>query len=185
MKIVSILVVLMLLVGCSSTPQKLTVAPQLQFSELSGANTGVELIINDKRENTARLGYRNAKNQGEITFNASLSSSLGESIQQALLDQGIEMKKGPEPLTKLEIQVLELYYRSPDETWVSHIEMGAKILVSVSRGNTNIKKRFASNRSQDVATAPTAEFNENFMNAMLSELLNKALNDKEIANFLK
>lgn len=176
---------LLLLTACSSTPQKLTVAPELSFERLKGAKTGIELLISDERENTKILGYRNAKKQGEITFTQSLSQSLGESIQQAMLSQGVNMNKGPEPLTKLEVQILDLHYRTPDETWVSHIEMGAEILVSVTRGNTNIKKRFTSKRSQDVATAPTAEFNENFMNGMLSELLNKAMNDKEVSSFLK
>lgn len=185
MKYLFTLAITILLTACSSTPQKLTVAPELMFENLRGASTGVELVISDERENTKILGYRNAKKQGEISFTQPLSQSLGESIQTALLEQGIVMKKGPEPLTRLEVQIIDLHYHTPDETWVSHIKMGAEILVSVTRGNTNIKKRFASNRSQDVATAPTAEFNEGFMNGMLSELLNKALNDKEISNFLK
>lgn len=182
--IISMLAVLML-AACSSTPQVLTVAPVLSLSKIKGASVPVELVISDQRENTELLGYRNAKNQGEITFSEPLSKALGEAIQTELQNQGIQMKKGPEPLTKLEIQVVELNYRSPDETWVSHIEMKAEILVSVTRGTTNIKKRFTANRSQDVATAPTAEFNQNFLNGMLSELINKALNDSEIANFLK
>jgi len=185
MKLITLLLGSLLLVACSSTPQKLTVAPELMFSSVKGAKVAVELVINDQRENTKILGYRNAKKQGALTFSQPLSKALGESIQKALLDQGIQMKKGPEPLTKLEIQILEFYYRTPDETWVSKIEMGAEILVSVTRGNSNIKKRFSSKRNQDVATAPTVEFNEAFMNGMLSELLNKAMNDREISDFLK
>lgn len=185
MKVLLILCGVLLLSACSTSPQKLNVLPDLSFGNIQGAKVAVELIISDKREDTKILGYRNAKRQGPITFSQPLSKTLGESIQKALQQQGVEMKKGPEPLSKLEVQVLDLFYRSPDETWVSKIEMGATILVSVTRGNSNIKKRFSANRHQDVATAPSAEFNQEFMNAMLSELLNKAMNDREIASFLK
>lgn len=48
-----------------------------------------------------------------------------------------------------------------------------------------LKSDFQENKSQDVATAPSVEFNENYMNALLSELVNKAMNDREVINFLK
>ena len=102
-----------------------------------------------------------------------------------MLAQDVDMKKGPEPLSKLEVTIVKLRYFSPDENWVSHIELEGEIVVTISRSGSSLTKRFAANRAQDVATAPTKEFNENYLNTMLSELFNKALNDKEVVNFLK
>ena len=180
-----IISVIALMAGCSIGPQKLNVEPLLSLDNLNGVVTPVELVISDKRTNENVLGYRNAKKQGEIGFTDSVAKSLGEGIQAALLAQGINMNRGPQPFTRLEVQVYNLEYFTPDETWVSSIEMKAEILIVVSRGGASVKKRFKSNRKQDVVTAPNKEFNEKFMNTLLSELLNKALNDKEIVNFLK
>ena len=177
--------VLAFLAGCATSPQQVQVAPVLMLDSLKDVTLPIELVVTDKRDNVTLLGYRNAKQEGEITFSESVSKSLGEKIQSALIYQGINMTKGPQPFTRLEVELYELSYRSPDETWVSGIEMNAEILVIVKRSEASLKKRFKSNRKQDVVTAPSQEFNEGFMNALLSELINKALNDKEIVNFLK
>lgn len=174
-----------MMAGCAKGPQKLDVAPILSLDNLNGVVTPIELVISDKRANENVLGYRNAKKQGVIGFTDSVAKSLGEGIQGALLSQGINMSRGPQPFTRLEVQVYNLEYFTPDESWVSSIEMKAEILIVVSRGGASVKKRFKANRKQDVVTAPNKEFNEKFMNTLLSELLNKALNDKEIVNFLK
>lgn len=178
-------VLMLLLVGCAVGPQSLKVDPQLNFEQLKGVTVPVELIVKDKRDDTDLLGYRNAKNQGPISFEEALAKSIGESLQNAMLAQDIDMKKGPEPLSKLEVTIVKLRYFSPDENWVSHIELEGEIVVTISRSGSSLTKRFAANRAQDVTTAPTQEFNENYLNTMLSELFNKALNDKEVVNFLK
>jgi len=175
-----------LLVGCATSPQTLTVAPELVLTPLNGVVVPIELKVTDNRANTDLLGYRNAKQQGPISFSESLAKSIGETVEQALNEQGVETKVGgPEPKTVLEIEIDELKYWSPDESWVSRIEMKAEMSVKVSRGQTHIKKRFASNRMQEVATAPTAEYNQIFLNGMLTELLTKALSDREIVSFIK
>lgn len=186
MKKLTLAFMVFLLAGCATSPQTLTVAPELVLTPLSGVSMPVELLVKDSRENTELLGYRNAKQQGPISFSESLAKSIGETVEKALNDQGVETKAGgPEPKTVMEIEIEELKYWSPDESWVSRIEMKAEISVKVTRGQTSIKKRFASNRMQEVATAPTAEYNQIFLNAMLTELLTKALSDREIVSFIK
>ncbi|WP_283786658.1 YajG family lipoprotein [Bermanella sp. WJH001] len=185
MKNIVIALCLLALVGCAVGPQSLKVSPQLDFAQLNGVTVPIELVVSDQRENTELLGYRNAKNQGPISFEASLAKSVGESLQAAMVAQNIEMRKGPEPLSKLEVTIVKLHYFSPDESWVNHIELEGEIVVKITRSGSSLTKRFAANRAQDVATAPAKEFNENYLNTMLSELFNKALNDKEIVNFLK
>ena len=185
MKLYLSALLILLLAGCAVGPQTLKVDPKLNFEQLRGAVVPIELVITDKRENTDLLGYRNAKKQGPIRFEKALAESLGQALQEAMLVQDIDMKKGPEPLSKLEVSIIKLRYFSPDESWVSHIELEGEIVVTISRSGSSLTKRFAANRAQDVATAPTQEFNQNYLNTMLTELFNKALNDKEVVNFLK
>jgi len=185
MKLLISAFLVLVLAGCAVGPQSLKVDPQLNFEQLNGVKVPIELIVKDTRKDTELLGYRNAKNQGPISFEEALAKSIGESLQNAMLAQNIDMQKGPEPLSKLEVNIVKLRYFSPDENWVSHIELEGEIVIKISRSASSLTKRFAANRAQDVATAPTKEFNEKYLNAMLAELFNKALNDKEIVNFLK
>jgi uncharacterized lipoprotein YajG len=185
MKILVTTALVMALIGCTLAPQKLRVMPELSFDNLQGVKVPIELVIEDNRGNDSLLGYRNAKKEGAIKFDGSLVKSLGESIQKAFLRQGVKMHRGPEPMVKLSVEIEKLNYSTPDKSWVSHIAMEGEILLTLSRAGASFKKRFSGNRSQDVATAPSVEFNENYMNALLSELVNKAMNDREVIDFLK
>lgn len=185
MKVLSSLVVVLLLTGCAVGPQTLKVEPQFEFSKLNGVTVPIELLVEDKRENAQLLGYRNAKNEGPISFEDSLAKSLGLALQTAMQNQGIDMDRQPEPLSKLKVTVERLKYFTPNKDWVSHVEIEGEIVISIQRGQSELTKRFAANRSQDVATAPTLEFNQKYLNTLLSELFNKALNDKEVVTFLK
>ncbi len=185
MKNVFYIVLLTCLTACTLAPQKIQVMPLLSFSQLSGVAVPVELLITDNRINTKILGYRNAKNEGKIHFKTPLVQSLGESIQQAMMEQGVKMQRGREELTKLTLQIDKLHYSTPDESWVSRVKLDAEISVLVSRNGSSFKKRFSANRSQDVAIAPSEAFNEKYMNGLLSEIINKAMNDRDVINFLK
>ena len=171
--------------ACSLESQMLKVQPELNFTQLNGVLVPVELVVKDNRENKSVLGYRNAKNEGEIKLKPALEAAIGKAMLAALSGQGIKTKKGPEPFTVVELSVDKLSYKTPDESWVSHIKMQAEITLTVSRGAASFKKRFSGNRNQDVATAPSQIFNEKYMNGLLSEIINKAMNDREVVNFLK
>lgn len=185
MKILLGLFLVGLLAACTLAPQKVQVMPSLSFKALKGLQAPIELVVEDNRKVTSRLGYRNSKKEGVIEFSTPLVQALGESIQKAMLIQGVNMRRGDEPLTKMTLRVDKLEYTSPDQNWVSHIKMNGEILLLVSRGGASFKKRFSANRSQDVATAPSLDFNEKYMNALLSEIINKAMNDRDVMNFIR
>jgi len=160
MKQLFILIFLTVLAGCSVKPQVLKVDPQLDFQSLNGVVVPIELKIEDKRENTDLLGYLNAKNEGPISFDESLAKSLGVALQQAMLAQGIDMERRPEPLSTVKVTVNKLKYSTPDEGWVSHIKLEGEISVTISRGPASLTKRLSAHRAQDVASSPSPEVNE-------------------------
>lgn len=185
MKLLLTLSLMTVLAACSVKPQVLKVDPQLDFQSLNGVKVPIELQVEDKRANTDLLGYLNAKNEGPISFEESLVKSLGVSLQKAMLEQGIDMNRRPEPLSTLKVTIEKLKYSSPNKDWVSRIELEGEIVISINRGPASLTKRFTANRAQDVATSPNQEFNQKYLNALLSELFNKAMNDKEVTGFLK
>ncbi len=184
MRIIPYLLSLTILAGCTLAPQKVAVMPSLSFIKLSGVTHPIELRVEDNRSNSQLLGYRNSRKEGAIKFKTPLVQAVGESVKKAMLAQDVKMRAGPEPLTVLTLKIEKLQYSSPNESWVSRIEMQGEILLQVSRAGSSFKKRFAGNRGQDVATAPSEQFNEKYMNALLSELINKAMNDPEVVRFL-
>ncbi len=185
MKTITYLLLAMTLMACSVAPQKVAVMPSLSFEALDGVGQVIELRVEDNRENTHLLGYRNSKKEGPIEFKTPLVKAVGESVKKAMLAQNIQMRTGPEPVTVLTLKIEKLQYSSPNKNWVSRIDMQGEILLMVSRAGSSFKKRFSGNRGQDVATAPSESFNEKYMNTLLSELINKALNDPEVVRFIK
>lgn len=175
------------LFGCALAPQTLKVQPELSIGNLKYITDPVELFVRDQRKDTALLGYRDGEKKAEITLSNSLVAAIGESVKASLQNVGVKIKsEGDEsPSNRLSIDVLKLTYSSPDKQWVGHINLEAELLVEIKHSAAVMKKRFTSNRSLDVATAPSEEFNEKLLNSLLSEIISAIFNDKEIVAFLK
>ena len=184
-RLVILLLVSISMAACSLKPQTLKVEPKLDFAAVQGISIPVTVNVVDKRESPELLGYRNAKKEGEMRFSKPLADTLKVQITKALQAQGASTNKSPEPATELVVEIHKLSYYTPDESWVSEIEMKGEVVLNIRRGSTNLKKRFAANQSQDVVTAPSAEFNETYMNVLLTTLINKAMNDREVIGFIK
>lgn len=184
-KITAIIAITVVFSGCSLAPQKLNVAPTLDFSAVKGIEKPLKLTVIDMRESVDLLGYRNAKKEGPIGFSKPLAKVLEAQIIEALQAQGANTGNSPEPATEIMVEIHKLSYATPDESWVSHIEMHGEILLNIQRGMTNLKKRFSANQSQDVVTAPSLQFNEMYLNGLLTQVINKAMNDKEVVGFIK
>lgn len=189
LKTIALAISLVWLSGCALEPQKLNVAPDLAFPKLQGVKLPVELVVKDNRPNKNILGYRNHKKEGPIRLSKPLEAAVGELMVAELGKQGITvLQEKPEEgaqFTRLQLIINKLTYGSPDEKWVNKIKMEAELQVSVSRKMASFQKRFSGHRSQDVATAPSVEFNTQYMNGLLEELINKAMNDREVVNFLR
>ncbi len=174
----------LMLSACSLAPQKVTVLPVFDFAKLKDLPLVMALEVVDKRGQAKLLGYRNGKKEGAIEFNGALAKALGESMQQALEAQGVVMGWSENSGVKVSLQIETLNYGTADKTWVSHITMEGRVLLMLNRTGSTLSKRFSAKRSQDVATAPNEVFNQNYMNELLSDLINKAMNDPEIVGFL-
>lgn len=185
LKIASVLLISSVLCACSLKPQTLNVEPKLEFAAVKGIEIPLTVDVVDMREQPEILGYRNAKKEGELRFSQPLAETLKEQITKALQAQGASTKKSPEPATELVVEIHKLSYSTPDESWVSQIEMNGELVLNIRRGATNLKKRFAANQGQDVVTAPSKDYNETYLNVLLTTLINKALNDREVIGFIK
>lgn len=184
-KLAAILMLAIASTACTLKPQTLKVEPKLEFAGVQGIEIPISVDVMDKRAQPELLGYRNAKKEGQIGFNKPLADTLKKQIIKALQDQGATVGKTPEPATELVIEIHKLSYETPDESWVSSIEMHGELALKIKRGPTSLTKRFKANQSQDVITAPSEEFNETYLNVLLTTLVNKAMNDREVIGFIK
>ncbi|WP_396586290.1 YajG family lipoprotein [Bermanella sp. R86510] len=176
----------LVLSGCTAVgPQTIALSPTFEFSELNGVVIPIELIIADERENKDIIGFRNAKNKAPIKLEQSLAKTLGESIQKAMEEQGIIMTKTPEKLTKVQVIVKKLEYSSPNESWVSEVNLNALVTIKIERGKTSMTKNFSAERHQEVATAPNAKYNQKLTEELLTDLFSSVFSNSEIINFLK
>lgn len=186
-KILTVCLASFVLLGCALAPQNLNVKPELVVGDLKYMNDPVELYIRDQRSNTGLLGYRDGEKTASIMLSNSLVSAIGESVKSSLLNKGVKINTAEslDSSNKISIDVIKLVYSSPDKQWVNHINLDAELLVEIKHSSAVMKKRFKSNRSLDVATAPSEAFNEKLLNSLLSELISAVFNDKEIIAFLK
>ncbi|EAT13301.1 hypothetical protein HF888_07390 [Bermanella marisrubri] len=185
-KIVSILSLVWVLAACTAPgPQSIDLSPSYEFAKLDGVKIPIELVIVDEREDTNIIGYRRARNDAPISLNVSLASTLGQSIQEAMQQQGIVMSKGPEPLTQVKVIVNEFRYWSPNEDWVSEVNLNATVTVEIKRGKTSLEKKFSAEKKQEVATAPNAKYNQKLADELLVNLIESIFSNNEIVNFLK
>jgi len=171
--------------ACSMQPHTIAVVPQLDFAAVNGIEKPIQVDVVDKREHPERLGFRNAKNEGEILFDAPLAETLKADIIKALQQQGAVTGKTPEPATQLTIEIRTLSYVTPNETWVNEIALKGEIALIIQRGATTMRKTFTADQSQDVVTAPSRDYNESYFNLLLTTLVNKALNDREVIGLIK
>ncbi len=184
-KWLAILTMAGLVSACSMQPHTIAVAPQLDFAAVKGIETPIQVEVVDKRENPERLGFRNAKKEGEILFNAPLADTLKADVIKALQQQGAVTGKTPEPATQLTVEIRKLSYSTPNETWVNEIALQGEVALTIQRGATTMRKTFTAEQSQDVVTAPSQDYNESYFNLLLTTLLNKALNDREVVGLIK
>lgn len=185
-KSLSVLGLVWMLVACTAPgPQSINLSPSYEFAQLKGVEIPIELVVVDQREETDIIGYRRARNDAPITLNQSLASTLGQSIQDAMLAQGIIMSKGPEPLTQIKVIVNEFRYWSPNKDWVSEVNLNATVTVQIQRGKTSLEKRFSAEKKQEVATAPNAKYNQKLADELLVNLIESIFSNNEIVNFLK
>jgi len=179
--------IILFLSGCAFNKQMVTLNPTIKVPKsAAGSGVSVALKVVDERANTS-LGHRGTAYgaAAEITTNQDVASLVQDRIRQGLENQGYRVvAAGVSADRQLSFELRDLTYSTSQGFWTGGIEV-AGALKTIGRSSTgSYEQLYRVNDKQRVVVVPTAETNAGWINAALSELLQKVFSDTALYQFL-
>ena len=180
------LVVPFYLSGCAWAPQRLTIKAEPRFSKSAiGSGTTVAVQVIDARPSKI-IGYRGLDSAlAEIHTEQDVGNIFQDKLIEGLKQKGFNAipYDGQSTLTlRAEIRLIE--YSTSTDMWKGSIQAKA-IVAAYSRKADRIHDRiYRTEREQAVLEAPLARTNERLINSVISEVLQRIVEDQNLTEFL-
>lgn len=185
MKYISIAVAL-LLAACAYSPQQITVNPQINTSaENYGNGRVVNVVVEDGRANKA-LGSRGGiyKDTSLITISNSLTDAIGRAAAANLAVQGFTVNSTDDNAALIKIIVDELSYDIPEQSVGKKVLLSAVLKLEVSAGGESYSGKYQTKSERQTVVTPTMGRNEEMINTLLSDTLQRLFSDAKLKAFL-
>ena len=188
-RLVSLLLTVSLLTGCALSPQTVSINPRIDLAEINqqGSQQNLSLQIADDR-GTQIVGTRGGvyPETSEISTGGDIKTPIRNVLTKALRDMGYNVVGENEQSTAdLKVIVDNLTYKTKSENVMKAIETAASIRVVASKGNREYTGRYRGKRTTEVLKAPDEDRNAEMINAAISQVLQRLLNDHELHKFLR
>ncbi|MBF0232415.1 MAG: hypothetical protein HQK62_07630 [Desulfamplus sp.] len=174
--------------ACADKPQNVRLIPDIPVIESNqGKGKMITVKVIDRRPNSI-IGYRGSSsisNGGEITLNQSLEKLvLYESIK-GLMKKGFNplvSKSGESPVLTIEIQ--EFKYYTSTSFWTGAVHTKATIKAMAVANRRHYANAYTVNNEKRNVVVTTASQNEEVINEMLNDILQKLLDDNQLIEFM-
>lgn len=180
------LLLLSLLAACAYSPQQITVRPALSVEgEAYGMGLPLEVLAEDARANPV-LGTRGGvyDQTSTISIANDLNEAIVRSARSLLAAQGFQVNSRDPERAVLRIVVDELTYDTGGEGVGHNVELLAVLRAEVVRGGESFSGRYQSRQQQRFVYAPSAERNEQLVNDVLGQTLERMFADPRLRAFL-
>ena len=177
---------MLMLGGCATSPQSVQVNPVVSVSE-STKNTldsNVSVTVFDERT-TAVIGLRGGVyDTNEITAKGDLPLALRAAIEKGLREMGATISaSSDDPQFHVYLDTLE--YTVPKGSYVTQVDVKTSMRVVVSHNNRQFTGNYGSELTERVAKAPSDKKNEELINQVLGDVLERVFADKGLQGFVK
>jgi len=176
-----------LLTGCAFSPQQANLQPTVNIiSSSEGQGIIVAIRVVDERPSKS-LGRRGDGfgAAAEITSSVDLEAIIKDQISSALTARGFIINStNVASDTQLTVEIRMLQYSTFQNSWTGGVQVQGTLKASASKAGNNYEKMYRYDREESVIIVPTAKMNEEWLNATLSEVLNKLLSDENLIKFL-
>lgn len=184
MKIVFVALALSTFVtGCAFNPQKVTLAPSpASSSSTLGSGITVAVKVNDERPKQS-LGRRGSGYgpAAEITSSEDVASVVRNALIKGLEQKGFSTSVSTANQSiKLTVDLRLLEYSTSMGMWTGGVQIQAAAKATAVNKDATFEKLYRSDKEERVVVVPTAETNQEWINARLSDLLTQILNDPEL-----
>ena len=178
----------LILSGCVLAPQVIELDTTADVAPpLNSVQRGALVRVVDKRDVSEPdiIGERGgrASERSPLKAQDSLETILTQRLQNSLEQIGFGGNSPLEPL-KVQLTVNQLDYTCNDGMWVNDCSIKVNLEMTVIDGGKTFSKPFGSSEKRRVATAPVAEYNQEWVNAMLDGVWTRMFEDAEFRAFV-
>ena len=178
--------VLLTLGGCAMSPQTVKVNPSVTVAESAREtlSSRVSVTVFDERL-TPVIGHRGGVyDTNVITARDNLPLALRSAVERGLREMGasvVTSVKAPQ----LQVYLDSLEYTVPEGSYVTQVQVKAKIRVAVMHAGKRFEGSYSADISERVPKAPSDKKNEELLNQVLSDVLERLFADQKLQGFMK
>lgn len=181
-----LLFLLTLLGGCALSPQHIPIQPKADVEPANiGHNQPVQVIAVDSRDQAA-FGTRGGVYQETalLTPENDLKAALEKTVRNGLQTLGYNAYNPPEDATRLEVRLEKLDYLPEEGSVVNAVTLDLKLLAEASRDEVVHTGTYQSKVDHTFPLTPTTKRNQDMINDILSDAIERMLKDPEMQAFL-
>ncbi len=182
-KILSVIALAILLPSCHHMfSQDVKINPVLNQLSTNNSSKSYSLNVTDKRENKGAIGSRWQIFGGDIYVSRNLTTIVEDKFNNSLIKSGF--RKGND--SKIEIKISNLEYGTRMNLFSVGYNCSFAINVKVMDKNNNLKfsEIFSKKEEKISVILPFASTNEEFINSVISRVLNNVLADEKFIEAL-
>lgn len=174
--------------GCMFHPQTVHLQPQVQYIDSDdGHGLPIAIIVEDERPNQ-NLGHRGdgAISAAAITTDSDIAATIKQHIAQGLTHRSFKIADDPDstPHATLTVRMRDLQTQLHAGFWAGHQESNAAAQVTATQGNRIYERFYRVDSKESKIFVSTAGQNSKYINTVLSNLIDKIVNDKKLISFI-
>ncbi len=184
-KYLAIILGSVLMAGCALSPQDVDVNPKIVVEKPEQTIDGVvSVAVYDDRISKS-LGNRGGVygKTNAINTTDKLPLALRSAVELGLRELGMTVTQSEE-VAQFQLYLDELEYEVPEGNYVTQVDLKTRVRVTAISGNERFTGSYSSTIRERVPSAPSEKKNEELVNKVLSDVLNRALADPELEDFL-
>ncbi len=185
MKKLSVMFLLLMTAACAYSPQQIQIRPELQVTgEQYGQGRAVAVAVDDQRAQTI-IGTRGGvyAQSSIISVGNSLTAAIAQATTAKLAAQGFSVN-GTDADTRMTVIVDKIAYDLADNGVLKKVVLDAEFRVALNRGDKSLTTRYQTGEEYEVIKSPSPERNEELINKLISETLERVFVDPKVKQFL-
>ena len=184
-RVITIVLMAVPLISCSTTSQILPVTPQIDVpaDPARGVSKTMKLTVVDARASNI-VGYRD---QNDATTAITSAPEMLDNIRQKLLtaytDLGFTVVESNEDADiDLNVQLTELSYQRQTEGVVKDLRTSATLVASSVQSDRTVTGTYQAGQGKDTLVKPSLAVNAEILNAHIDAALSKLVADKRLTS---
>lgn len=182
-----IVVLSFILSGCTLTPQKTNIDPEIHVGDVNlGQGRPIALKVDDERP-TKSIGRRGtgAMSGAEIVPTSDVGMVFHKEITDGLEKRGfVVVPYSDDHPLRVIIELRELKYSTSMGFWTGGVHMSAAMKVQAFSENRNYEEFYRTEEEERVFFVNFADENDELINTAASKLLQQLFDDQELSSFL-